>query len=64
MAWGLTLADMKKFALTALQYSSMTDEEKKVAINDKWTPMWDAYVETMKTEACSLTFTGMVVDID
>ena len=56
MAWGLNLGDMKTLAINSLQYSGMTDAEKADAIENKWRPMWNNYIQTKKTEACSRNF--------
>ncbi|ELU08414.1 hypothetical protein CAPTEDRAFT_24934, partial [Capitella teleta] len=44
MSWGLDLKDLKQLALNSLQYSAMDESEKTEAINNKWTPLWNAYI--------------------
>lgn len=56
MAWGLDLADLKQLALNSLQYSGMSQTEKTEAIEQKWTPAWNSYIQDMMTEACEETF--------
>ena len=58
MAWGLNLGDLKKLALNSLMYSGMSDSEKKVAIEQKWKPMWDKYIKSKKLEACGRDYTS------
>ena len=53
MAWGLDLGDLKQLALNSLNHSGMTDQEKKDAIEKRWTPMWNRYIEDMHGKACS-----------
>ena len=52
LSWGLDLADLKLLARNSLQYSSMTANEVRYAISEKWHPLWERYVREMKEEAC------------
>ena len=52
LSWGLDLADLKLLARNSLQYSSMTPNEVRYAISEKWLPLWDKYIREMKDEAC------------
>ena len=53
MAWGVDLADLKQLAINSLNYSSLTGDEKTTAINVKWQRKWDAYIQSVMSEACS-----------
>ena len=44
MAWGLDLAALKQLAINSLQYSSMTDAEKKAAVAH-WESEWQRWVD-------------------
>ena len=52
LSWGLDLADLKLLARNSLQYSSMTPNEVRYAISEKWHPLWERYMREMKEEAC------------
>ena len=52
LSWGLDLADLKLLARNSLQYSSMTPNEVRYAISEKWHPLWERYIREMKEEAC------------
>ena len=52
MGWGLDLKELKQLALNSLLYSSLSPEEKEDAINNKWQPKWDAFIEAVKQEVC------------
>ena len=52
LSWGLDLADLKLLARNSLQYSSMTPNEVRYAISEKWHPLWERYIRKMKEEAC------------
>lgn len=56
MGWGINLADMKQLAFNSLNYSSMGDNEKTTAINNKWLPAWNRFIAEMKKKACSPSF--------
>ena len=58
MGWGLDLADLRKLALNSLQYSSMTEAQKQEAINNKWLPKWNEYIQEKKDLACTTNFTA------
>ncbi|KAK2148037.1 hypothetical protein LSH36_519g01009 [Paralvinella palmiformis] len=51
MGWGLGLRQLKKLAQNALDFSTMTDDQKREAY-EKWTPYWDAYIANISAEAC------------
>lgn len=57
MGWGINLADLKQIAYNSLNYSALSPADKKVAIEQKWRPMWDRYVADMKTAACARDYT-------
>jgi adenosine deaminase CECR1 len=59
MAWGLTLKDLKKLSINALDYSAMNDDDKELAF-DKWTPLWNGYISSTKLEACNITIATTV----
>ena len=54
MGWGLDLADLRAFALNSLRHSGMTDDQKADAIENKWQPKWDEYIQQKKEHACGL----------
>ena len=58
MAWGLDLSDMKLLATNSLKYSSMTESQKTDAMERKWLPLWNRYIEDIKKEACARNFTS------
>ncbi|ESO01160.1 hypothetical protein HELRODRAFT_134508, partial [Helobdella robusta] len=48
--WGLNLGDLKQLAVNSLTYNGMTDEERKIAIEQKWRPSWEAFVNEVSNE--------------
>ncbi|KAL5012098.1 hypothetical protein ScPMuIL_010649 [Solemya velum] len=53
MAWGLDLLDLKQLAVNSLKYSAMNNADKKLAIQQKWRPLWAEFIADMKSEACT-----------
>ena len=62
MAWGLNLGDLKHLAINSLNHSGMTQSEKVQAIEDKWRPMWDKYIEEKMSEACKINYAANAVE--
>jgi adenosine deaminase CECR1 len=44
MAWDLDLKALKKLAMNSIEYSAMTDDEKKAAMS-YWQSEWDSFVD-------------------
>jgi len=56
MSWGLDLRDLRTFALNSLNYSGLSEKDKKDAIENKWKPMWDKYIADTYSTACSRSY--------
>lgn len=56
VGWGLKVGDLKRLALNSLEYSGMSEAEKKSAIEDLWTPSWNEYIKKLRNLACSRNF--------
>ena len=56
LSWGLNLGDLKQIALNSIEYSGMTDSEKRDALEKKWKPSWNEYVSETKAKACQRDF--------
>ena len=56
MGWGVDLADMKQIALNSLIYSGMSESQKADAINGRFTPKWNTFIEEMKQESCNISW--------
>jgi len=53
MAWGLDLADLKQLAMNSLRYSSLSDDEKTMAIAT-WTVRWNEFIGWLNAYTLSL----------
>ncbi len=52
LAWGLDLGDLRTIARNSLDYSGMSDIDKDYAINNKWLPAWNSFINDIYDEAC------------
>ena len=57
LGWGLDLADLKLVIGNSINYSAMNKKEKEIGLQ-KLNKTWTEYIEIMKKEACSKTFSS------